>query len=274
MLFMAASHLRHLRPQGSHDCQEELEHFSQFIQGFNAALSGAITEDNIYALGGCSFLILQYSWACPELTEREFNNEIDFGFGGLPGLYSGMRQLGLAMLTLHDPYLHSIMFHRPIQEIERYSKNTNIPSELEDFFTHCCQCPKWSGAENGNFSTRMDTARGLIPILSALKQGERELAASGLLPDISRYLFVLPLFSLVEFGQSGQFVKLLRNNDEAALVILLYYYALVLRLISGKFWWMRARSAHMCESLLARLGNKCDKCIGWAREICSLKPVL
>jgi len=242
-----------------------LEHFSQAISGFNAALSGSITEDNAYTLLACSILILQYSWACPELTGREANNAIDFGFGNLLGLYSGMRQLALVILAINDPYIYSFMFYRPIHEIMRYSENTNVPLELEGFFTHCCQCPKWSGAEGGNFRTRMDAARRLIPILSALKLGHAELEASGLMLDVSRYLFALPFLS------SDEFVQLLRNDDEPSLVILLYYYALVLRLLSGKFWWMRERSAHLCQWLLARLGNRCDKCIGWAREICTIQ---
>jgi hypothetical protein len=267
MLFMAASHLRHLQPEESIHRKEELEHFSLVIPVFNAALSGPITEDNLYALCACSLLILQYSWACPDLTDREANNAIDFGFESLVGLYTGMRRLALSLLTIHDPYLHSIMLHRPIEIISRYSENTSIPAELEDLFSHCCLCPEWCGSGDKNFSIRMEAAQRLIPVLSALKLGERELEASGLMLDISRYLFVLPLFWSEEYGQ------FLRNNDEASLVILLYYFSLVHRLLSGKYWWMRERSAHLCEWLLARLGNRCERCAGWARQISSMQPL-
>jgi hypothetical protein len=255
MLVMAASHLRHFQPQEICHRQQELEHFAQVIPAFNAALSGPITEANSYALCACSLLILQYSWACPELADRETNNSIEIGFGSLLELYSGMRRLALILLTIHDPYIYSVMFYRPIETIRRYSKATNVPSELEAFFTHCCQCTEWDGTGDGCFNTRMDAARCLIPILSALKIGEVELEASGLMPDISRYLFFLPLLS------SAEYVQLLRNDDEVSLVILLYYFALVRRLLSGKFWWMRERLAHLCEWLLARLGNKCERCI-------------
>jgi hypothetical protein len=267
MLFMAASHLRHLQPEEGIYRKEELEHFSQVIPAFNAALSGPITENNLYALCACSLLILQYSWACPDLTGREANNAIDFGFGSLLGLYSGMRRLALSLLTIHDPYLHSIMLRRPIEIISRYSENTNIPAELEDFFSHCCLCAEWCGPGDKHFSIRMEAASRLIPVLSALKLGEGELEASGLMSDISRYLFVLPLLSSEEYAQ------LLRNNDEASLVILLYYFSLVRRLLSGKYWWMRERSAHLCEWLLVRLGNRCERCVGLAREINSMQPL-
>jgi hypothetical protein len=102
----------------------------------------------------------------------------------------------------------------------------------------------------------MDSARRLIPILSALKLGEDELEASGLMPDSSRYLFFLPLLLSAEYAQ------LLRSDGEASQVILSYYFALVRRLLSGKFWWMRERSARLCEWLLTRLGNKCERCVG------------
>jgi hypothetical protein len=138
MLFMAASNLRHLQPQENCHRQQDLEHFSQVIPAFNAALSGKITDANSYALCSCSLVILQYSWACPELTGREANNAIEVGFGTLVELYSGMRRLALTLLTIHDPYLYSIMFYRPIETIKQYSEHTNIPSELEEFFTHCC----------------------------------------------------------------------------------------------------------------------------------------
>jgi hypothetical protein len=269
MLLMAASHLRHLHPEERRYHVQELEHFSQAIPGFNAALSDSITQGNAYALLACSSLILQYQWASHDLTECDANNALDLGFGSLLGLYSGMRQVALASLTIavHDPDLYSFMFYRPIFTIKRYSENTNIPLELEGFFTHCCQCPEWSTMGEGNFSIRMDAARGLIPILSAVKLGLAELEVSSLMPDIARVLFVLPLFTTTDFAQ------LLKENDEVALLILLYYYALVLRLLSGKFWWMRERSAHVCESILAKLGNKCEKCIGWARELCAKEIV-
>jgi hypothetical protein len=166
-----------------------------------------------------------------------------------------------------DPFLYSFMFYRPIFNIRRYSENTNIPLELEVFFTHCCQCPKWSNMGEGNFSIRMNAARSLIPVLSAVKLGLAELEASNLMPDIARVLFILPLFTSNEFGH------LLKENDEAALLILLYYYALVLRLLSEKFWWMRKRSAHMCEAIMTRLGNKCEKCVSCARELCARERV-
>ncbi|KAN0091720.1 hypothetical protein V8E51_017567 [Hyaloscypha variabilis] len=267
LLFMAASHLRHLQPHNSCHRMAELEHFSQVIPAFSAALLGPITEDNIYALPACSLLILQYAWACPELNNRDVNDAVDFGFGSLIGLYSGMRSLSLSLLTIRDQYLHSIMFHRPIFAIKRYSEGTSVVAELEEFFTHCCKCPEWCGTGDQNFDTRMEAARRLLPILAALKLGERELEKSDVMQDIPRYLFVLPLVSSEQYGH------LLRNNDEASLVILLYYFALVRRLLSGKYWWMRERSAHLCEWLLTRLGDKCERCVGWAREISAGQPI-
>ncbi|KAE9374899.1 hypothetical protein N431DRAFT_336019 [Stipitochalara longipes BDJ] len=267
ILAMTASHLRHLQPQEICFRKQELEHFSQVIPAFNAALSNSIKEDNLYALCACSLLILQYAWACPDLTDRGADNAVDFGFGSLSGLYIGMRSLGLSLLAVHDPYLHSVMFHRPIEAITRYSESSHIATELEGFFTHCCQCPQWSGSGDENLSIRMEAAHRLIPILSALRLGEKELEASGLMPDISRYLFVLPLFSTEAYSQ------LLRNNDEPSLVILLYYFALVRRLLGDKFWWMRERSAYLCLWLLGKLGNRCERCVGWARDISTMQPL-
>ncbi|PMD37807.1 hypothetical protein L207DRAFT_464292 [Hyaloscypha variabilis F] len=267
ILVMTASHLRHLQPQERQYHQQELEHFSQVIPAFNAALSQPVTGDNLYSLAACSLLILQYAWACPDLTNRDVDNAVDFGFGSLTGLYSGMRNLGMSLLAVHDPYLHSVMFHRPIETIKQYSESSHVPGELEDFFTHCCQCPQWRGSGDENFSIRMEAAHRLVPILSALRLGEKELEASGLMPDISRYLFALPLFT------SGAYAELLRNNDEPSLVILLYYFSLVRRLLGERFWWMRERSAHLCVWLLAKLGDKCERCVGWARDISTMQPL-
>jgi hypothetical protein len=270
MLLMAASHLRHLHPEEPRYRMQELEHFSQAIPAFTAALSDSITADNAYPLLACSALILQYQWACHDLTDHGPDNFLDFGFGNLIGLYSGMRQLALASLpvTINDPFLYPFMFYRPIFNIKRYSENTNIPLELESFFTHCCQCPKWSGVAERNFDIRMNSARSLIPVLSAVKLGSAELEVSGLMPDIARVLFILPLFTTSEFAQ------LVKDNDEAALLILLHYYALVLRLLSEKYWWMRDRSAHVCKSILIKLGNKCERCLGCVRELCAGGPIL
>lgn len=267
ILVMTASHLRLLQPQEACFPKQELEHFAQVIPAFNAALSAPITKDNIYALGACSLLILQYAWACPDLTARDSDNAVDFGFGGLLGLYSGMRSLGLSLLAVHDPYFHSVMFYRPIDTIKRYSENSNIPAELEAFFMHCCQCPEWCRTGDEDLSIRMEAAHRLIPIMSALKLGEKQLHESGIMPDILRYLFVLPLLSSEAYSQ------LLRNNDEPSLVILLYYFALVRRLLGEKFWWMRERSDHLCAWLLAKLGNKCERCVGWAREISTMQSL-
>jgi len=267
ILVMTASHLRHLQPQETCFRKEELEHFSQVIPAFNAALSAPVTKDNIHALGACSLLILQYAWACPDLTARDSDNAVDFGFGGLSGLYSGMRSLGLSLLALQDQYFQSVMFYRPIDAIKCYSEGSHIPAELEDFFIHCCQCPEWRKSGDEDFSIRMEAARRLIPILSALKLGEKQLQESGLMPDILRYLFVLPLLSSESYSQ------LLRNNDEPSLVILLYYFALVRKLLGEKFWWTRERSNHLCAWLLAKLGNKCERCVEWAREISNMQPM-
>jgi hypothetical protein len=81
-------------------------------------------------------------------------------------------------------------------------------------------------------------------------------------------LFILPLFTTSEFAQ------LVKDNDEAALLILLHYYALVLRLLSDRYWWMRDRSAHVCKSILTNLGNKCERCLGCVRELCAGGPIL
>lgn len=108
----------------------------------------------------------------------------------------------------------------------------------------------------------MSAARGLIPLLSALRLDPLSLETSGLIPDIVRCLFTMPMLT------PDGFKHLLEENDEASLVIILYYWAAVRRLASGKFWWMRERAVYMSGKLLARLGGRCEECTGWAAKIC------
>jgi hypothetical protein len=222
-----------------------------------------MTTENASVLAACSLLILKYSWASFDATDQDAIDKSNWGFGNLTGLYSGMRQVSLLVLNALDPQLTNVMNHRPIHRIMNYLEDSTLLLELEAFFTHCCQCPSWSHTDDKTFTTCMDAARGLIPLLSTLKLDRSNLETSGLIPDISRCLFILPLFTTKEFTQ------LLEQSDEVSLVIVLYYYAAVLGLASGRFWWMRDRAAYMSTSLLSRLGDRCLECTGWAAEICA-----
>lgn len=263
MLLIAASHLRFLQPLKQSHCNQELEHFSRIIPSFSAKLSEPMTTYNVHILGACSLLILQYSWASLDTIGQGVNDRSNWVFGDLPGLYSGMRQLGLLALSVCDPYLTAVVTYRPIHRIMKYLEGSNLPLELEAFFTHCCQCPSWSRTDSGTFVHCMDAAQSLIPLISTLKIDRCSLETSGLIPDILRCLFIWPSM------RPDEFRRLIEKEDEVSLVIVLYYYAAVLGLASGKFWWMRERAACTSRLILSRLGTRCQECTGWAAEICT-----
>ena len=263
ILLIAASHLRFLQqPDRKSHSKQELEHFSRMIPSFSKKLSEPMTRENAYVLGACSMLILQYTWANMEVADEDGCYRFSSEFGNLIGLYSGMKQLGLMMWSVGDPYLDSIMTYRPSQRICHYLEDTSLPLELETFFMHCCRCSTWSEATEETFNHRMNAARGLIPLLAAFKLERSALELSGLMPDILRCLFTWPLITPVGFR------TLLERDDEASLVIVLYYFAAILGLASDKYWWMLERAEYLCRSILRRLGDRCEQCTGWASEIC------
>lgn len=152
--------------------------------------------------------------------------------------------------------------YSPRSNIERYFNDTTLPSNIEAFFNHCLTCTKISDKDR-NLSDSVDAARRLIPILCALMLGHHCLEASGLMLDVARYLFAWP--NLL----SDNFINLVKINDERCQVILLYHFAAISRLRSERFWWMRERSVYMCEAILLWLGDRCEECTGWARELVS-----
>lgn len=153
------------------------------------------------------------------------------------------------------------MNYRPILRIAQYFENSTLLSEVEALFTHCCQCPTWTNSQFGTFDGRMSATRGLIPLLSALRLDALSLEMSGLIPDIGRCLFVMPMLT------PDGFKHLLDENDEASLVIALYYWTAVWRLASGKSWWMRERAVYMSKKLLGQLRCRCEECTAWAAEL-------
>jgi hypothetical protein len=156
-----------------------------------------------------------------------------------------------------------MLTYSPRSKIERRFEDSTLPSEIEAFFDHCLTCTKISDNKDRNMSDCMDAAHRLIPILCALMLGRHCLEASGLILDVARYLFAWP--NLL----SDDFINLVKINDERCQVILLYYFAAVSRLHSERFWWMRERSVYTCEAILLRLGDRCEECTSWARELVS-----
>jgi hypothetical protein len=154
-------------------------------------------------------------------TTVEEEDSSNTGFGTLSALYGGLRQLGLHLVLVGDPYFTPIMNYRPILRIAQYFENSTLLSEVEALFTHCCQCPTWTNSQFGTFDGRMSATRGLIPLLSALRLDALSLEMSGLIPDIGRCLFVMPMLT------PDGFKHLLDENDEASLVIALYYWTAV-----------------------------------------------
>jgi hypothetical protein len=67
-------------------------------------------------------LLLQYTWASFVSTVEE-NDSSHAGFGTLSALYGGLRQLGLHLLVVVDPYFTPIMNYRPILRIAQYFEN-------------------------------------------------------------------------------------------------------------------------------------------------------
>lgn len=262
MLLIAASHLRFLQPQESSRRIQELEHFSKVIPSFSKQLSDPITTKNATVYIACSLLILQHAWASLDTADQDGNNWSKWGFSSLPALYLGMRELGLRACSVCDPYVTGVITDRPIHRIMNYLEYSSVPSELEEFFIRCCECPSWLHTDDSTITVCMSAARSLIPLLSTLKLDRLTLDASGLMPDTLRCLFIWPLLTPDGFGQ------LLEKNDEVSLVIVLYYCAAVLGLVSEKSWWMQERAAYASRSILSRLGDRCEECIGWAREIC------
>ena len=270
VLLVAASHLQHLQPSENRHRKVALEHLSQTLPSFRNALAAlpARRGDSADALLACSMLILQYSWEFNRSTIQDANPNPE-GFGSLLGLYSGLRYIVFEIIDGRSgSRFDSMLIYSPRLKIESYIEDSNLPTEVEVFFGYCLTCTKISDNKNKNMSGCVDAARRLIPILCALKLGRRCLEASGLILDVARYLFAWP--NLL----SDDFIHLVKMNDESSQVVLLYYFAAVLSIPSERFWWMRDRSVYMCDTILLRLGDRCEECTGWARELISRKDDL
>jgi hypothetical protein len=267
VLLVAASHLQHLQPTENRHRKVALEHLSQTLPSFRNALAALPDRrrDTADALLACSMLILQYSWEFNGSTIRDANPNPE-GFGSLLGLYSGLRYIVFEIIDERSgSRFDSMLTYSPRLKIESYFKDSNLPSEIEVFFGHCLTCTKISDNKSGSVNGCVDAAHRLIPILCALKLGRRCLEASGLILDVARYLFAWP--NLL----SDDFIHLVKISDERSQVVLLYYFAAVLNIRSERFWWMRDRSVYMCDTILLRLGDRCEECTGWARELISRK---
>jgi hypothetical protein len=154
-----------------------------------------------------------------------------------------------------------MLAYSPRMRIERHFQNMQIPSDIEDIFTHALSCTKISGAQPDELSDFKEPSNRLKTIFFALKLGPRHLEESGLMLDVARYLFSWP--NLLP----NSFISLLRREDERAQVIMLYYFAAVSKLRADRFWWMRERGIYMYESVLRNLGDKCTECTDRAEEI-------
>jgi hypothetical protein len=265
VLLVTASHLQHLQPYETRHRKVALEHLSQVIPSFRNALATLTVNrrGSADALLACSMLLLQYSWEFTLSTTQNTNRDAE-GFGSLLGLYSGLRYIVFEILDARcGSRFDSMLTYSPRLKIERHFEDTTLPSEIQACFDHCLTCTKISDKQDRNMSDCMDAANHLIPILCALMLGRPCLEASGLMLDVARYLFAWP--NLLSDG----FINLVKINDEGCQVILLYYFAAVSRLRSERFWWMQERSVYMCEAILLRLGNRCEECIRWARELVS-----
>jgi len=267
VLLVTASHLQHLQPSETQHRRVVLEHLSQVLPSFRNALDTLPVGrgDSADALLACSMLILQYSWEFNLSAIQDASRHAE-GFSSLLGLYSGLRYVIFEIIDARGgSRFDSMITYSPRLKIEQYFEGSNLPSEIKVFFGHCLTCLKISDNKDGNLSDYVDAARHLIPILCALKLGHRCLEASGLILDVARYLFAWP--NLL----SDNFIHLVKINDERSQVVLLYYFAAAFNIRSERFWWMRQRSVYMCEAILLRLGDRCEECTGWARELISRK---
>lgn len=267
VLLVTASHLQHLQSGETQHHKVALEHLSQAVPSFRNALATlpVRTGDTADALLACSMLILQYSWEFSLSTIQDMSRHAE-GFSSLLGLYSGLRYIVFEIVDARGgSRFDSMLTYSPRLKIERYFEDSNLPSEMKVFFGHCLTCTKISDNKDRNLSDCVDAAHRLIPILCALKLGHRFLEASGLILDVARYLFAWP--NLL----SDDFIHLAKINDERPQVVLLYYFAAVLNIRSERFWWMRERLVYMCKAILLRLGDRCEECTGWARELISRK---
>jgi len=253
VLLVASSHLQHLQPQEKEHQIVALEHLSQALPMFRGALAATYHDQSrpTEAFIACSMLLLQYLWT--------FNSE---WWQSILGLYRGLTHIVLDFgdLSERNPF-SSMLIYSPRMRIEGYLKDKEVPSNLEEVFSHCLSCTQISGLLNGNYRDYAEPSQRLVTIMCALRLGSRHLEESGLVHDVARYLFSWP--NLLP----DRFVSFLKIGDRRAQVILLYYFVAVSRLRCERFWWMRDRAVYMFEAISFSLGERCTDCTGRATEM-------
>jgi hypothetical protein len=151
-----------------------------------------------------------------------------------------------------------VVYHRPVVVLRSFTEKTTLLAEIEALFFHCLRCSKNSSHNGTAMNDYLSCTSRLVPVLSAIMLGRRNLEVIGLMQDVARYLFMWSLFL------SDAFIKLVKSNDEKANTIMLYYYAAVAWLGPKRFWWMQERSISTCNALLLAIGDKCEECTSLA----------
>jgi hypothetical protein len=268
IFLVTASHLHHLHPDDPRYQNAVLEHFSNVLPCFRAALdtfSG--NTDHADALMACAILLVQYSWTfmSPDTT-AEPNTD---AWLTMLGLYSGLTSVVLSFYHLLDESrFRRMMKYSPVRRIEAYLNSISVPIHIDGLFHHSLTCSKISDGGEMSSSDCSDASRRLILILCAMRLGQNRLETSGILLDVARCLFTWP--SLLSPG----FKRLVKLEDGRSQIILLYYFAAVSRLRGERFWWMRERAVCMFKTIWAKLEGKCTHCTSGAIAFFSTSELL
>lgn len=253
VFLVTAKHLHHLQPSERRHEMLSLQSLSQTIPLFRSSLAttSGRSGNKCDALIACSMLLLQYSWT--------LNSS---GWRCISGLYKGVRQTVLNFWDFgEESRLAPMLAYSPRLHLEQHLKDKATPADIEAMFSHFLRCSKISENSNGTSDDIVIPSQRLIAIMCSIRLGRPYLEKAGLMRAVARYLFSWP--GLLPEG----IVDLLRMRDTRAQVLMLYYFAIVSRLPSESFWWMRERAVFMCSGIFASLGERCEECTGPARKL-------
>lgn len=262
VILVAAAHINHYLPPNHADRRPVLHYFSRALSNLQNALSQEIaspdkTADAFDAILGCSFLISQYCLTQIQDGPTRWLKVVNT-FQHDVSLSQSLKSIVVACQDVAtEGEWWKILSYSPKANLERYIREeVNLKRDpFSDLFMHCLFCgqgtrdPEGASADNLNAASRLG-----IP-LTVIYMTLPNVEASGYASDISRFLFTWPSFCTRGYMQQ------IKEGNMTALTILLCYYAAILRMCSGKTWFMRDRAMFMYSALREQLEGKCARCL-------------
>lgn len=262
VILVAAAHINHYLPPYHTDRKPELQYFSRALSSLQNALSREIaspdkTADAFDAILGCSFLVSQYCLTQIQDGPTRWLKVVNT-FQHDVTLSASLKSILVACQDVATQgEWWKILGYSPKVNLERYIREeiNRKRNPFTDLFMHCIFCgqgtrdPEGASADNLTAATRLG-----IP-LTVMYMTIPNVEASGFASDIERFLFTWPSFC------TRGYMQLIRERNMTAMTILLCYYAAILRMNSGKTWFMQNRALFMYSALREELEGRCERCL-------------